>query len=109
MLITTKGYNIAHVVLPTAISPNVKTKVGDTDDFNILYNTIRCSGIIRVTATIGDQYMDGAMLSNGWQNADGIECFAISMAGSDFPYIVQAEITLEDGDCYVMVTITTLT
>ena len=109
MQIISKGYNVSHVILPTAISPNVKTLVGDANDFSILYNTIRCSGIIRVTATIGSRYMDGAMIANGWQNGDGIECFTISMAGSDNPYIVQAEITLENGNCYVMVTITELT
>lgn len=108
MQITSKGYNISHVVLSGALTPNVKTKVGTADDFNTLYNTIRCSGIIRVSAVIGSQYMDGAMLANGWQNADGIECFAISMAGSNSPYIVQAEITLENGECYVLVSITNL-
>ena len=108
MQVSTKGYNIANVVIPTAITPNVKTLVGNADDFNFLYNTIRKSGIIRVTATIGDQYMDGVMIANGWQNADGIECFTLSMAGSNFVYIVQAEITLEDLDCYVTVTITNL-
>lgn len=108
MHITNEGYNIVHVVIPTAITPNVSTKVGTAEDFRALYNAIRCSGIIRVTATIGSVYMDGAMLANGWQNADGIECFTMSMAGAESPYIVQAEITLDGGDCYVLVSITTL-
>lgn len=108
MIITNKGYNIVHVVLPTAITPNVSTKVGNADDFKILYDTIRCSGIIRVSATIGSQYMDGAMIANGWEDGNGIECFTISMAGSDAPYIVQAEITLDVNDCYVLVSITNL-
>ena len=108
MIITNKGYNIVHVVLPTAITPNVSTKVGNADDFKILYDTIRCSGTIRVSATIGSQYMDGAMIANGWEDGNGIECFTISMAGSDAPYIVQAEITLDGNDCYVLVSITTL-
>lgn len=108
MQLTSKGYNILQVVLPSALTPNVKTKVGTADDFNALYNAIRQSGIVRVTATIGSQYMDGAMLANGWQDGDGIECFTISMAGAQSPYIVQAEVTLEDGDCYATVTITSL-
>lgn len=109
MQLTSKGYNILHVVLSSALTPNVKTKVGTADDFNTLYNAIRQSGIVRVSATIGTQYMDGAMLANGWQNADGIECFTISMAGAQSPYVVQAEITLEEGECYVLVAITSLT
>ena len=109
MFLSNKGYNVVHAIIPDAITPNVKTKVGTDADFYALYNAIRCSGVIRVSATIGVQYMDGVMIANGWQDGDGIEAFAISMAGSASPYIVNAEITLEGADCYVTVGITNLT
>ena len=53
--------------------------------------------------------MKGAMIANPWADDDGIECFTISMAGAQAPYIFQLQVTLEDGEMYVTPSITNLT
>lgn len=108
MNISSAGYNIANVVLDSALTPSTKTKVGDAKDFNYLLNLVKSAGIIKVQATIGSQYMNGTMIANPYQNEDGIEAYSISAAGSGSPYIVHAAITLENNDMYVTVSLVTL-
>ena len=109
MDISSFGYNIADIVIPNAITLNEKTKVGTLEQFNQLLSLASASGVIRVQCTIGSVFMNGAMLANPYQDMDGIECFAISMANADAPYIVAAQIVTEDDGMYVTVSITTLT
>lgn len=106
MRISSFGYNIATVVIDSALTPNVKTKVGDVKDFTRLLNFVKSAGIIKVQATIASQYMNGTMIANPYQDEDGIEAFSISAAGSNSPYIVHAAITLEDDGMYVTVSLT---
>lgn len=108
MNINSIGYNIANVVIDSALTPATKTKVGDAKDFNNLLNFVKSAGIIKVQATIGSIYMNGTMIANPYQDEDGIEAFSLSAAGSESPYVVHAAITLEDGDMYVTVTLVTL-
>ena len=108
MVVFSMGYNIANIVIPDAITVNTKTKVGTLEQFDQLLSLVSASGVLRVQCTIGSVYMDGAMLANPYQDKDGIECFAISMAGSAAPYIVAAQIVTEDDGMYVTVSITTL-
>lgn len=106
MLISSFGYNIPVVTIPTALLPNVKTKVGSVEDFNTLLHLSDQSGIIRVICTLGTVAMNGTMIANPYQNKDGIEAFAISAAGEGVtsPYIVHAAITLESDGTYVTIT-----
>lgn len=106
MNITSAGYNIANVVIDSALTPSTKTKVGEVKDFNHLLSLVKSAGIIKVQATIGSQYMNGTMIANPYQDEDGIEAFSISVAGADSPYIVHAAIVLEDDGMYVTVTLT---
>ena len=50
----------------------------------------------------------GVMLANPYENDNGIECFTISMAGAQTPYIFQLQVTLENGDMYVTPSTTNL-
>lgn len=109
MKIDSFGYNIATVVIDGVLTPDTKTKVGDAKDFTYLLNFVKSAGIIKVQTTIGSQYMCGTMITNPYQNDDGIEAFSISAAGSASPYIVHAAITLEDNDMYVSVSLVPLT
>ena len=102
--ISSYGYNVMNVSIPTALTPNQKTKVGIAADFNTLLAGVKAAGIIRVQCTLGGIYMNGAMIASPYQDNDGIEAFTISAAGEGSgvsPYIVHAAITLEDGDMYV--------
>lgn len=105
VLINSFGYNIPVVTIPTALLPDVKTKVGSIEDFNTLLHLSEQSGLIRVSCTLGTVAMNGTMLANPYQNKDGIEAFAISAAGEGitFPYIVHAAITLEPDGTYVAI------
>lgn len=109
MKIDSFSYNIAHVIIPSPLTPATKTKVGDAQDFKRLLGFVKSDGTIKVEATIGNQYMNGTMIANPYEAEDGIEAFAISAAGTGSPYIVYAAITLEDGDMYVTVNLVTLT
>lgn len=108
MVVSSMGYNIANIVIPNSLTVNTKTKVGTLEQFDQLLSLVSASGVLRVQCTIGTVYMDGAMLANPYQDKDGIECFAISMANSAAPYIVAAQIVTEDDGMYVTVSITTL-
>lgn len=108
MVISSMGYNIANIVIPNAITLNTKTRVGTLEQFYQLLTLVSASGVLRVQCTIGSVYMDGAMLANPYQDKDGIECFAISMANAEAPYIVAAQIVTEEDGMYVTVSITTL-
>ena len=109
MIVSSYGYNIPNIVIPNALTVNTKIKVGTLEQFNQLLSMVSASGVLRVQCTIGSVYMDGAMLANPYQDKDGIECFAISMANAVAPYIVAAQIVTEDDGMYVTVSITTLT
>lgn len=108
MNISSYGYNIASIVIPSDITVNTKTKVGTLEQFKQLLSLVDASGVCRVKCRIGSVYMDGAMLANPYQEKDGIECFAISMANAEAPYIVAAQIVTEEDGMYVTVSITTL-
>lgn len=109
MTLTTYGYNIPYVVIDTALTVNTKTKIGTGDDFSTLLNMVNRGGLIRGKLTIGTQVMDGVMIANPWSAGNGIECYTISMAGAQSPYIFSLEVTLENGDMYVTPGITNLT
>lgn len=106
--ISTGGYNMCKVYLPEALTLNTKSKVGIEADFNFILSMVKMSGIILGECMIGTQAMKGAMIANPWANDDGIECFTISMAGAQTPYIFQLQVTLEDGEMYVTPSITNL-
>lgn len=106
--IATYGYNVCKVTVPDALTVGTKTKVGIEADFNYIINMVSISGILLGECTLGGQKMIGAMLANPWANGDGIECYTISMAGAQTPYIVQLEVTLEEGEMYVTPSIVTL-
>ena len=109
--ISSYGYNVMNVFIPTALTVNQKTKIGTTADFIVLLAGVRAAGIIRVQCTLGTVYMDGAMIASPYQGNDGIEAFTISAAGEGSgvsPYIVHAAITLESGDMYVTPSIISL-
>lgn len=108
MKIDSFSYNIAHVVIDSPLTPATKTRVGSVMDFDRLLSFVKCDGVIKVQATIGTQYMNGSMIANPYQDEDGIEAFTISAAGSDSPYIVHADIVLEDDGMYVTVNLVTL-
>ena len=107
--ISTKGYNMCKVTIQEALTMNTKVKVGVEADFNFILGLVKMSGVILGECTIGTQAMKGAMIANPYADDDGIECFTISMAGAEAPYIFQLAVTLEDGEMYVTPSITTLT
>lgn len=107
--IFTKGYNMCKVFIPDALTLNAKAKVGIKADFDFIIGLVKMSGVILGECKIGTQVMKGAMIANPWANDDGIECFTISMAGAQAPYIFQLQVTLEDGEMYVTPSITYLT
>lgn len=108
MVVSSSGYNIANIVIPAAITVNTKTKVGTLEQFKKILFLASGAGVLRVQCTIGSVYMDGTMLANPYQDGDGIECFVISMANAEAPYIIAAQIVPEADGMYVTVSITTL-
>lgn len=106
--ISTGGYNMCKAVISEALTLNAKTKVGIEADFNFILGMVKLSGVIIGECKVGNQVMKGAMIANPWANDDGIECFTISMAGAQAPYVFQLQVTLEDGDMYVVPSITNL-
>ena len=99
--ITAMGYNIAKIHVVNSLTVNTKTKIGTKAEFEFILNMVSISGILLGECVLGGQVMRGAMLANPWADGDGIECYTISMAGAQSPYIVQFELTLEDDDMYV--------
>lgn len=99
--ITAMGYNIAKIHVADPLTANTKTKIGTAAEFNFIINMVSLSGILLGECKLGGQVMRGAMIANPWADGDGVECYTISMAGSQSPYIVQFELTLEDGEMYV--------
>ena len=109
MEILSYGYNVPMVFLSTAIAVDTKTKVGTIEQFKQLLAMVSASGIMRVCATLGTQYMNGALIASPWAAGDGIEAFTITKAGdSAVPYIVSVELELEDDGVYATASITTL-
>ena len=106
--ITAMGYNIARIRVVNSLTVNTKTKIGTKAEFEFIINMVSISGILLGECTLSGQVMRGAMLANPWADGDGIECYTISMAGAQTPYIVQFELTLEDDDMYVTPSIVTL-
>ena len=88
---------------------NTKTKVGTASDFYFILGMVKSSGYIIGECKIGNQLMKGTMIANPWADDDGIECFTISMAAAEAPYIFQIQVTLEDGEMYATPAITNLT
>ena len=107
--ISTKGYNMCKVSIPEALTLDTKVKVGIKADFDFILGMVKMSGVILGECKIGAQVMKGTMIANPYANDDGIECFTISMAGADAPYIFHLAVTLEDEEMYVTPGITTLT
>ena len=107
--ISTKGYNVAQLSIPEALTLDTKTKVGIAADFYFMLGMVKLNGVIIGECKIGNQVMKGTMIANPWANDDGIECFTISMAGAQAPYIFQIEVTLENGEMYVAPSVTNLT
>lgn len=106
--ISTSGYNMCKALIQGTLTLNTKSKVGIAADFYFILRAVKLSGVIIGECNIGGQVMKGAMIANPWANDDGIECFTISMAGAQAPYIFQLQVTLEDGDMYVTPSITNL-
>lgn len=106
--ISTGGYNVCKVSIPEALTLNTKTKIGIEADFDFILGMVKMTGIVLGECKIGAQAMKGAMIANPWADDDGIECFTISMAGAQTPYIFQLQVTLEDGYMYVTPSITNL-
>ena len=107
--ISTKGYNVCKVSIPEALTLDTKTKVGIAADFYFILGMVKLNGVIIGECKIGNQLMKGTMIANPWANDDGIECFTISMAGAQAPYIFQIEVTLENGEMYAVPSVTNLT
>lgn len=107
--ISTKGYNVCKVSIPETLTLATKTKVGIAADFYSILGMVKLNGVVIGECKIGNQVMKGTMIANPWANDDGIECFTISMAGAEAPYIFQIEVTLENGEMYVVPSITNLT
>ena len=107
--ISTKGYNVCKVSISEALTLDTKTKVGIAADFYFILGMVKLNGVIIGECKIGNQIMKGTMIANPWANDDGIECFTISMAGAQTPYIFQIEVTLENGEMYVAPSVTNLT
>lgn len=107
--ISTKGYNVAQLSISEALTLDTKTKVGIAADFYFMLGMVKLNGVIIGECKIGNQVMKGTMIANPWANDDGIECFTISMAGAQAPYIFQIEVTLENGEMYVVPSVTNLT
>ena len=107
--ISTKGYNVCKVSIPGSLTLDTKTKVGIAADFYFILGMVKLNGVIIGECKIGNQLMKGTMIANPWANDDGIECFTISMAGAQAPYIFQIEVTLENGEMYVTPSVTNLT
>lgn len=107
--ITTAGYNMCEVTIPGSLTLNTKSKVGIAADFYSILRMVKLAGVITGECKVGNQVMKGTMIANPWANDDGIECYTISMAGAQAPYIFQLQVTLESGDMYVTPSITSLT
>lgn len=107
--ISTKGYNVCKVSIPEALTLDTKTKVGIAADFYFILGMVKLNGVIIGECKIGNQLMKGTMIANPWANDDGIECFTISMAGAQAPYIFQIQVTLENGEMYAAPSVTNLT
>lgn len=106
--ISTRGFNLCRVSIPDALTLDTKTKVGTASDFYFILGMVKSSGYIIGECKIGNQLMKGTMIANPYADDDGIECFTISMAGAQAPYIFQIQVTLEDGEMYVEPAITNL-
>ena len=106
--ITAMGYNIAKIHVVNSLTVDTKTKIGTKAEFAFILNMVSISGILLGDCTLSGQVMRGAMLANPWADGNGIECYTISMAGAQAPYIVQFELTLENDDMYVTPSIVTL-
>ena len=107
--ISTSGYNMCKASISEALTLNTKSKVGIAADFYFILGMVKLSGIIIGECNVGGQVMKGTMIANPWANDDGIECFTISMAGAQAPYVFQLQVTLENGEMYVVPSITNLT
>ena len=108
MFINFNGYNIPIVTLEEAISLNTATVVGTSADFAVLLAAARSAGIIRVKGVINSVYMDGAMIASPYQDGDGVELHTISMANSQSPYVIFAQLVLDGTDAKITVKITSL-
>lgn len=107
--ISTSGYNMCKASIQNALTVDTKTKVGTAADFHFILGLVKFSGVIIGECKIGNQVMKGTMIANPWADDNGIECYTISMAGAQAPYIFQLQVTLEDGEMYVTPGITNLT
>lgn len=107
--ISTKGYTVCKVSISESLTLDTAAKVGTAADFALILGMVKSAGYIIGECKIGNQVMKGTMIANPYADDDGIECFTISMAGAEAPYIFQIQVTLEDGDMYVLPAITTLT
>ena len=103
------GYNIPIVVIDGQITPSTPKTVGGITDFLTLLNLVKKSGIVICKANIGGVQMHGPMMAAPYANDDGIEFHTISKAGdAEAPYIVFAQLVMDDGDAKITVTTTTI-
>lgn len=108
MDIKTQGYNVAEVIVGTAITPGTKTEVGTAKEFEQIAKLVEQSGLMIVNATIGGNKMKGSVLANYYSGgeATGIDFGGVTNFGYT-PSIIAGSLELEsDGKAYVTLTIT---
>lgn len=107
MDIKTQGYNVAEVLVGTAITPGTKTEVGTAKEFEQIAKLVDQSGVMIVNATIGGNKMKGSVLANYYSGAGatGIDFGGVTNFGYT-PSIIAGSLELEDGKAYVTLTIT---
>lgn len=107
MDIKTQGYNVAEVIVGTAITPGTKTEVGTAKEFEQIAKLVDQSGIMIVNATIGGNKMKGSVLANYYSGGGvtGIDFGGVTNFGYT-PSIIAGSLELEDGKAYVTLTIT---
>ena len=110
MEISTQGYNIACIAIATAITPGTKTEVGTAEEFKQVAKLVDQSGLMKVSAVIGGNAMNGSVLANYYSddNVTGIDFGGVTNFGYS-PSIIAGSLEIEsDGKAYVTMTITPL-
>ena len=106
MTITTNGYNIPRVTIPTALTADTKTEIGTASDYLKFKHLTEESGIFRGFITIGAVPMNGTLICNPWEDGSGkISITTLGNMGGDEPVVVQGvlEVDKDNDKCYVTV------
>ena len=100
-------YNVAKAELGT-VTAGTKTEVGTAEEFNKIANLIEDSGVMIVGVTVGDSHMRGSVLANRFVSAEGIPGIDFGGVTNQYgvPSIIAGTAEVEDGKCYVTMTVT---